>query len=365
LLNTAVLPNLEPSLRVVVVVKGESVIILLMLPPPFASVLIVTWNNKTYLLTCLDKLVAQTFRDFEVILVDNGSDDNGMLDGLEEKYSSLSLKIEQLGKNRGFAIANNIGARLARGQWLALLNADAFPEPDWLERLIETTEKIPKAFFASRQIQAKALGFLDGEGDSYHISGLVWRRNYGLPVKKKGEIEEIFSPCAAAALYPRQAFLDVGGFDEDYFSYQEDVDLGFRLRLKGLRCFFVPQAVVHHVGSASTGKHSDFAIYHGHRNLVWTYVKNMPAPLFWIFLPIHLVANLLTMIKFFLTGHGNAIWRAMLDAARGIGLMTRKRQEIQQNRQVTVVAIYRVMNHDVFAPLAASLLRRHYGTDRE
>ncbi len=195
--------------------------------------------------------------------------------------------------------------------------------------------------------------FFSGHGNAIWRAKLDAAKGIGLMIRKRKEIQQ------------NRAFLDVGGFDEDYFSYQEDVDLGFRLRLQGLRCFFVPQAVVHHVGSASTGKHSDFAIYHGHRNLVWTYVKNMPAPLFWVFLPLHLVANLFTMIKFFLTGHGNAIWRAKLDAAKGIGLMIRKRRKIQQNRQVTVAAIYRVINHNLFAPLAASLLRRHYGTDRE
>ena len=328
------------------------------------SVLIVAWNNGSHLPHCLETLGNQTFKDYEVIVVDNGSTD-GSTSILEQDWPDLNLHVERLPVNLGFAAANNFGARLARGQWLALLNADAFPEPDWLEHLLEATETFPNAFFASRQIQANTPNLLDGEGDVYHISGLAWRRNYGMLVQDKQEIEEIFSPCGAAALYPRQTFLEVGGFDEDYFSYQEDVDLGFRLRLQGLRCFYVPKAVVHHVGSASTGKHSDFAIYHGHRNLVWTYVKNMPAPLFWVFLPLHLVANLLTMMKFFLTGHGNAIWRAKLDAVKGIGLMTRKRQEIQQNRQVTVAAIYRVMNHDLFAPLAASLSRRHYGTDRE
>ena len=330
---------------------------------PQISVIILNWNSDKHLFHCLGALKEQTFKDFEVLIIDNGSENKDNC--FKEEYPDLYVRFFSLSSNKGFAIANNIGARLARGQWLALLNADAFPEPGWLEHLLEATEAFPNAFFASRQIQANTPNLLDGEGDIYHISGLVWRRNYGFPVQEKYEVEEIFSPCAAAALYPRQAFLDVGGFDEDYFSYQEDVDLGFRLRLQGLRCFFVPQAIVYHVGSASTGKHSDFAIYHGHRNLVWTYVKNMPALLFWAFLPLHIVANLFTMIKFFLTGHGNAIWRAKLDAAKGIGLMIRKRREIQQNRRVTIVAIFRVINHDLFAPLAASLLRRHYGTDRE
>src|SRR3989304_1515034 len=100
------------------------------------SVIIVTWNSKKYLPACLHRLLTQTFHNFEVILVDNDSED-GALDGLHEKYSSLDLRIERLNTNRGFATANNIGARLARGKWLALLNANAFPEPDWLRKIME------------------------------------------------------------------------------------------------------------------------------------------------------------------------------------------------------------------------------------
>ena len=96
---------------------------------------------------------------------------------------------------------------------------------------------------------------------------------------------EIFAPCAAAALYRRAAFLEAGGFDEHFFCYMEDVDLGFRLRLLGYRCGYAPAAIVHHVGSGTTGARSPFTVYHGHRNLVWTYVKNMPTPWFWLYLP--------------------------------------------------------------------------------
>jgi GT2 family glycosyltransferase len=194
---------------------------------------------------------------------------------------------------------------------------------------------------------------------------LAWRRNYNNLVQEKHEIEEIFSSCAAAALYPRQAFLDAGGFDEDYFAYHEDIDLGFRLRLKGLRCFLVPKAVVHHVGSASTGKHSDFAIYHGHRNLVWTYVKNMPAASFWIFLPLHLLANIATLLRFWISGHGKAILCAKIDAIQGLGGMLRKRKRIQQNRKVSIVEILRLMERNLFAPLFVSIQRRRFENYRE
>jgi len=321
------------------------------------SIVIVTWNSQKHLPTCLGHIVEQTFQDFEIIIVDNGSDDCA-LDGLQDKYPSLTVQIHKLDTNRGFAVANNIGARLARGTWLALLNADAYPEREWLAKLVEASEQNPHACFASRQIQANAPELLDGEGDVYHISGLAWRRNYGHPVQEKRDIEEIFSPCAAAAIYPRQAFLDAGGFDEDYFSYQEDVDLGFRLRLKGLRCLYVPQAIVHHVGSASTGKYSDFAIYHGHRNLVWTFTKNMPALLFWLLLPLHLFMSFLTILRFLRSGNGKAIYRAKLDAFLGLSPMLQKRKEIQKARQASISSIYRAMEHGLLAPMQASYQRR-------
>ena len=101
---------------------------------------------------------------------------------------------------------------------------------------------------------------------------------HGVPVSSVSEeVREVFSPCAAAALYRRSALVEIGGFDDDFFCYSEDVDLGFRLMLAGHSCLYVPTSVTHHVGSGTTGgQNSDFAVYHGHRNLVWTYVKDMP-----------------------------------------------------------------------------------------
>ena len=112
------------------------------------------------------------------------------------------------------------------------------------------------------------------------MSGWAWQRGHGQRIGRVDDpeaAEEVFAPCAAAALYQRDAFQEVGGFDESYFCYFEDIDLGFRLRLAGHRCLYVPQAVALHLGAATAGRESDFAVYHAHRNLVWTYVKNMPA----------------------------------------------------------------------------------------
>lgn len=326
--------------------------------PPFISVIIVSWNSAEYLPHCLDSLSQQTLQDFEVILVDNGSLDGGT-DHLEQAYPHLDLHIERLESNLGFAIANNLGARMARGKWLALLNADAFPESDWLEKLLDAADKHPEfSFFSSRQIQANQPHLLDGSGDEYHVSGLAWRRFYNYQSQTYGnKKEEVFSACGAAALYSRQDFLRVAGFDETYFSYFEDVDLSFRLRLLGKRCLYVPQAVVHHVGSASTGKISNFVIYHGHRNLVWTYFKNMPGVLFWRYLPLHILMNLFFIISFTFKGKGLAILRAKVDALRRLPAIIRIRRQIQSSRETPASNILQAMNKDLLAPYWASRQR--------
>ncbi len=325
---------------------------------PTVSVLIVTWNSAAYLPRCLDALSAQTYRDFEVILVDNCSSD-ACVDGLETRYPSLDLQLRRLDSNGGFASSNNLAAGLARGSWLAVLNPDAFPSPDWLERLLDAPRVYTSCFFASRQIQAEHPHRLDGEGDLYHFTGLALRRNYNFPVFAAGLPHEVFSACAAAAFYPRQQFLDAGGFDPDYFMYLEDVDLGFRLRLRGLRCVLVPAATVHHIGTASTGAGSSLSTYYGHRNLVWTYVKDMPSPWVWIDLPFHLAMNVFLTVYFTLTGRGSAIWRAKIDALRGLKAAIQKRGPIQAQRRVPVKDVLQAISQNPFAPLEGWLVR-HY-----
>ncbi len=306
----------------------------------FVSVVIVTWNSAAYLPRCLQSLEEQTFQDFEVIIIDNGSTDDS-LDGIKEKYPKLHIRTKELGRNTGFAVANNIGAQMARGKWLVLLNTDAFPESDWLENLVRAAEQVPNAFFSSRQIQANHPERLDGEGDIYRLTGFAKRRSYDIPTYPSQEEKiEIFSPCAAAALYPRQDFLDVGGFDEDFFSYYEDVDLGFRLRLHGLQAYYLPSAVVHHVGSASTGKMSDFSVYHAHRNLLWTYLKNMPSALLWFTLPLHIFIS----FAFLLTRHRKVIFLAKKDALLQLGPVLLKRKKIQKNRKASVREIFRALD---------------------
>jgi GT2 family glycosyltransferase len=146
-------------------------------------------------------------------------------------------------------------------------------------------------------------------------------------------------------MYWRDDVVGLGGFDEDYFCYLEDVDLAFRLRLAGRRCLYVPNSVARHVGSATTGRESDFTIYHSHRNLVWTYVKNMPAPLVWLYLPQHVLVNLLAVLWYSLRGQSRPIVVSKRDALRGLGAALRKRRGVQRRRSVPPGELRHVMSH--------------------
>ena len=322
------------------------------------SILMVNWNSWDVLSRCLEHLRNQTFQDFNVLVIDNASNSPAPND-LLSRHPKVTLIRNQ--SNLGFAAANNQGMKLLDdSDWLVLLNPDAFPEPDWLEHLIDAARKNPGyTMYASRQLMDGNLGILDGDGDVYNISGLAWRDRQGKGVDDAPseklldghplDPREIFSPCAAAALYRRDALISVGGFDDDFFCYVEDVDLGFRLRLMEHRCLLVPRAVVHHIGSATTGgPRSDFSVYHGHRNLVWAYVKNMPGWLFWACLPLHLVMNLATVAIFIMCGKGQPILRAKRDALLGLPKMWRKRQEIQKIRIASVGEIWRVLDKNPF-----------------
>jgi len=277
-----------------------------------------------------------------IIVVDNS--DRGELCCLD----ASRVQVLRASGNIGFAAGNNLGLANANSEFIALLNPDAFPEPDWLGNLLKAAKANPRcAAFGNVQLLDKNPELLDGIGDSYHPSGIFRREGHGRRRDEYSELHsrEIFSPCAAAALYRRDALVAAGGFDEDFFCYGEDVDLGFRLRLAGWKSMLVPDAVVRHVGSASSGgQRSEFASYHGHRNMVWVYVKNMPGVLFWLFLPLHILANLASGIVLTLRGQGKIAWRAKRDAIKGIPAMWKKRQAIQSKRVASIKDIWRAFS---------------------
>lgn len=312
---------------------------------PKVTVVIVNWNGAGFLKRCLNALADQSVPPHEIILVDNASTD----DSVDIAASFPGMKLIRSPVNRGFAGGNNLAFAAAspESEWIALLNPDAFADPAWLKSLLLAVERHPEySAFGSKLVSANDPTVLDGTGDAYHPSGRVWRSGHGVPVSAVEDLEcEIFSSCAAASLYRRDALDALGGFDEDYFCYVEDVDLGFRLRLAGHRCLYVPKSIVLHLGSATTGgQDSDFAVYHGHRNLVWTFVKNMPGVLFWLLLPLHLLLNFASLLLFSLRGRYALIARAKYHALLGLPGMWRKRRHIQRNRVATVAQIWHVLD---------------------
>ena len=318
---------------------------------PFFSVLILYWNSAEYLPENLHALNEQTFKDFEVILLDNGADeppDPAVL----SQHTHLDIHLSRSETNLGFAGGNNLAAQEARGDYIVLLNGDAFPEPNWLTVLHQAAQHYPDHCFASRLLKANHPEILDGEWNVYHASGLAWRKNHNRPTSLSStRARHVVSACAAAAAYPRDAFEQAGGFDEDFFAYMEDVDLDLRLRLAGYPCVYLPGAVVRHVGSGSTGSHSDFSTFHGQRNLVWAFVKNMPGLLFWLLLPAQLLVNLLYLLVGLVMSNRKAIWSAKKAAFNGLPGMWSKRRKVQATRKISVWSFSRLLNWNPLSPL--------------
>lgn len=284
-------------------------------------------------------------------LLDNGSE-KPLPHDLEGKFPALKLITTLSFHNLGFSGGNNLLARSCAGKYIVLLNADAFPEPDWLEKIHQACLDYPDHFFASRMIKATEPQILDGEWNVYHASGLAWRRNHAKPISHATPYKRnVFSACAAASAYPREAFEAIGGFDEDFFSYMEDLDLDFRLQLAGYSCIYLPDAIVRHVGAGSTHSRSGFMLRYGHRNMIWTFIKNMPGAFLWILLPWHVLANLVYILLSFLLKDGAELRKGKWDALQGLPKMWAKRRLIQSSRKVSAWSIARQFDWNPLSPL--------------
>ncbi len=293
------------------------------------SLLIVNFNAGDTLVRCLEAVATQTVLPERLLLIDNASSD-GSLEKARALIASkpalaVIAEIYPNPENLGFAAANNRAVAKCDTEFVALLNPDAIPNPDWLENLLAAAARHPEAAsFGSLQLLDAAAKIVDGVGDSYHPIGICWRRRHGKILRPRDLIEvETTTACAAAALYRRAAFLQAGGFDEDFFCYVEDVDLGLRLRRHGHTAIFVPTAVVEH---ASENSRSDFAVYHGHRNIVWCFFKNTPPALLPLLLIPHLLLTLTAFAACALRGQASVFLRAKRDALRGL---TRMRPRIR------------------------------------
>ena len=288
------------------------------------SVIVLNYNGKGFLNSCLSSLASQTYSDFEVIVVDNGSRD-GSPEYVKENYPWVRLAKND--ENLGFAGGTNVGIRAAKGKFIITLNNDSMADRRFIEELIKPMADPEVGVCAAKML------FPDGRINSAGIcisrSGAAWDRGMFEPDRGQYEfVEEVFGACAGAALYRREMLDEIGLFDEDFFLYLEDVDLAFRARLAGWKCLYVPGARVihHHGGTAGVG--SDLAVYYGNRNIVWYPIKDFPFRLLITSLPFIVARNLAVIPYYALRGQGGVILRSKLDALKGVVKMMEKRKDV-------------------------------------
>jgi len=209
-----------------------------------ASVIIVNYDGRDHLGTCLSSLLSSITQDDEVLLIDNASTD-GSADYVEQAFPRVRVVRNQ--DNLGFGQANNLGARLAAGRYLAFLNPDTAVEPGWLEALIGVLEDTPyTALTTSKILQMAEPEKVSGCGNEMHYTGLTLGRGMGMDGNAFTEIEEVTAISGASFAVRKDVFMALGGFDADFFLYVEDTDISLRARLAGYRILHVPQSVVYH-----------------------------------------------------------------------------------------------------------------------
>jgi len=252
-----------------------------LLPPagpaaPFFSVIILTWNGRDLLDECLESVLSQSFTDFETIVVDNGSTD-GTVDFLRERWGER-IRLVAMPCNRGFAGGNNAGIREARGTYIVLLNNDTAVDPGWLSALSGAIRRHPDAgMFTPKILNYYRRDEIDNTGHVIYPDGLA-RGRHRLE-KDDGRFDEegeVLHPSGCAGVYKREMFEFIGLLDDAFFAYGEDVDLGLRARWAGWGCRYVPDAVVYHKYSATTGTYSPQKAFLVERNRLWVLFKNFP-----------------------------------------------------------------------------------------
>jgi len=306
---------------------------------PLVSVVVVSWNGMEITRRCLVSILGQDYRPKEVIAVDNGSQEDirGMVTG-----EFPAVRLIGLDKNTGFAGGYNRGIEAANGKYVAVINNDAVASPQWLSLMVDAAEKDEHiGSVASMIIDGNRPGVLDSCGVGIALDGMSRQAMRGGPVPVLNEPVEVLLPSGCACLYRMEALKSTGLFDESFFAYCEDTDLGLRLRWAGYRAVAAPGAEVTHYYSMTAGKFSLNKVFWVERNHVWVAVKNFPAVLLpvvpcatvWRYVvQVYALATRSAALDGFI-GHAGLLriiktmFHANLAAIAGIPIMLRKRAE--------------------------------------
>lgn len=280
------------------------------------SIVIPNYNGENYILDCIASIYDQIDNKRDIIIVDNHSTDRS-IHMIQEHYPDITLIRND--ENIGFAAAVNQGIRASKAEFIILLNNDAFARKGFVEALYRSISADPNIFsVAAKMLRHSEPGIIDNAGDELTIFGWAYKSGDGRPSEEFNKPRQIFSACAGAAIYRRQTFEEIGYFDERFFAYLEDVDIGFRANLHGYRNMFCPEAEVEHIGSATTGsKYNDFKVRISARNNVWLLKKNLSTGMFLLNVLFFLVGFLIKVLFFSFNGYGRSYLKGLWEARSG------------------------------------------------
>lgn len=297
------------------------------------SVIIVNYNGEKLIRQSLQCLINQKYQNTEIILVDNASKDNSV-SLIRREFPMVNLIEHPV--NSGFTGGNHLGLKAAKGEYIALLNGDAFPEPDWLHQLLAGMKSDTKVGICASKLIIDGTDLIDSAGDGCTTASKGYKRGELESKQQYNREEYIFGACAGAVLYRRAMIDDIGFFDEDFFMIHEDSDLNYRAQLKGWKCLFVPKAVVHHRVRSSIGHHSNLAIYYSNRNADLVWIKNTPPWLMLRYLHHKIISDFGSLLFFGIRKKRLGIFfRAKIDTLKLLPKMLKKRREIQAMKIVS------------------------------
>jgi|Deesub1362A_J573_1020465.scaffolds.fasta_scaffold00073_62 hypothetical protein len=303
---------------------------------PIVSIIIVNWNGEAFLRDCFHSLQDQTYKDFEVIFVDNASTDNSV-SVVKELVSSLDfpIKLIELSENTGFTGGNIEGLKHCSGKYIALLNNDTVATDRWLEALVRAMDVHPEVGICASKLIVAGTDIIDSAGDGYATFGRAFKRGEGLPHHLFDKEEYVFGACGGAALYRKQMLDEIGFFDDDLFLYFEDSDLNFRAQLSGWKCLFVPEAVVYHRVRASGKKIGHLSAFYGVRNDKIVKIKNVPLTVILRHFPCFILNELISFAYHVRTGQFKSYLKGNYEFLKNLPHYLKKRKQVMELKKVT------------------------------
>ncbi len=286
------------------------------------SIIIPNYNGKHFLKNCIESLKKQTYKDIEIIVIDNHSSD-GSVQCIDECYPEV--EVIELDTNTGFSNAVNVGIKNALGEFVFLLNNDTQVDERCIEYLVESINSSEDIFAVnSKMIQYYNRELIDDAGDEYNAFGWAFKRGYNRKVASKTKPARVLTTCAGASLYRRSVFDEIGYFDNEFFAYLEDVDIGYRANLLGNKNIYNPNALVYHIISGTTGnKKTEFKTKLSARNNIYVIYKNMPFLQILINLPFLLLGTIIKAMFFSRHGFGRVYIKETLAAIKNISKVSK------------------------------------------